>query len=345
MTRLPGPGPPRLADRSCCCQATPVVKVLIPPSSARPHSVDLLLCGHHKIPQSFPCKARTASGGVSGLTGSFPRYKARGHWVHDVLILHGGNPFLLQTMPHGVAGLVHGPDAAEGTIKHLKRIKDPVSLRYRTDSGDVIEVVCAQDDLPRARGSHQRPSGLAPDHYGLTGAARASTQPQPEATQPRSRKIEARTRHTRPVPRIAARMNRQGRRHEPIRQVGSRFVPQISEWSTHGHARSPAAHVDACRNSPRLPGPVQLEGSCEPLTALHGSPCWLHVHSQIAHTARTVTDGKWRAPDSLGYNEDIGAVAAIVSQHLEEALTRRFGLAWGHTMTATGLRSRASLAR
>ena len=54
----------------------------------------------------------------------------------------------------------------------------------------------------------------------------------------------------------------------------------------------------------------------------------LHVHSQIARTARTVTDGKWRAPDSLGYNEHIGAVAAIVSQHLEEALTRRFGLAW-----------------
>ena len=47
----------------------------------------------------------------------------------------------------------------------------------------------------------------------------------------------------------------------------------------------------------------------------------LHVHSQIAHTAKTATDGKWRAPDSLGYNEHIGAVAAIVSQHLEEALT------------------------
>jgi hypothetical protein len=26
-----------------------VVKVLIPPSSARPHSVDLLLCGHHYL--------------------------------------------------------------------------------------------------------------------------------------------------------------------------------------------------------------------------------------------------------------------------------------------------------
>ena len=68
----------------------------------------------------------------------------------------------------------------------------------------------------------------------------------------------------------------------------------------------------------------------------------LHVHSQIAHTARTVTDGKWRAPDSLGYNEHIGAVAAIVSQHLEEALTRRFGVAWRHAMTGTASRSRAS---
>ena len=26
----------------------------------------------------------------------------------------------------------------------------------------------------------------------------------------------------------------------------------------------------------------------------------LHVHSQIAHTAKTATDGKWRAPDSPG---------------------------------------------
>ena len=68
----------------------------------------------------------------------------------------------------------------------------------------------------------------------------------------------------------------------------------------------------------------------------------LHVHSQIAHVARTGTDGKWRAPDSLGYNEHIGAVAAIVSQHLEEALTQRFGLEWtarddGHGFEIKGI--------
>jgi hypothetical protein len=68
----------------------------------------------------------------------------------------------------------------------------------------------------------------------------------------------------------------------------------------------------------------------------------LHVHSQIAHVARTGTDGKWRAPDSLGYNEHVGAVAAIISQHLEEALTARFGLEWtarddGHGFEITGI--------
>ena len=68
----------------------------------------------------------------------------------------------------------------------------------------------------------------------------------------------------------------------------------------------------------------------------------LHVHSQIAHTARTQTDGKWRAPDSLGYNEHIGAVAAITAQHLEEALTRRFGVQWvarddGHGFEIKGI--------
>ena len=68
----------------------------------------------------------------------------------------------------------------------------------------------------------------------------------------------------------------------------------------------------------------------------------LHVHSQIAHVAKTATDGKWRAPDSLGYNEYVGAVGAVVSQHLEEALTRRFGVEWvarddGHGFEIKGI--------
>jgi hypothetical protein len=34
-------------DRACCCPAQPVVRVIMPPTAQRPHSVDLLLCGHH----------------------------------------------------------------------------------------------------------------------------------------------------------------------------------------------------------------------------------------------------------------------------------------------------------
>ncbi len=41
--------PPRLADRSCCCPARPVVRVLIPPTAERRHAADLLLCGHHYL--------------------------------------------------------------------------------------------------------------------------------------------------------------------------------------------------------------------------------------------------------------------------------------------------------
>ncbi len=37
----------RRADRACCCLAKPVVIVILPPASGRPHPVDLLLCGHH----------------------------------------------------------------------------------------------------------------------------------------------------------------------------------------------------------------------------------------------------------------------------------------------------------
>jgi hypothetical protein len=35
------------ADRACCCPARPVVIALIPPAAGRPHSTDVLLCGHH----------------------------------------------------------------------------------------------------------------------------------------------------------------------------------------------------------------------------------------------------------------------------------------------------------
>src|SRR5258707_1228993 len=48
----------------------------------------------------------------------------------------------------------------------------------------------------------------------------------------------------------------------------------------------------------------------------------LHVHNVIATIAQTIMDGKWRTPDSWGYNEVFMAVSAIVSLHLEAAMRR-----------------------
>jgi hypothetical protein len=54
-------GPPRLADRSCCCPARPVVMVLIPPDITRPLPADLLLCRHHYLASRVALAAVGAS--------------------------------------------------------------------------------------------------------------------------------------------------------------------------------------------------------------------------------------------------------------------------------------------
>jgi len=62
------PGPPSLADRSCCCPARPVVTVVIPPGPGRPRSADLLLCGHHYLASRAALAAVGAS--VIDVTGT-----------------------------------------------------------------------------------------------------------------------------------------------------------------------------------------------------------------------------------------------------------------------------------
>ena len=49
---------------SCCCTAPPVVKVIMPPSGLRDHSVGLFLCGHHY-------RASLATLALNGVTTSF----------------------------------------------------------------------------------------------------------------------------------------------------------------------------------------------------------------------------------------------------------------------------------
>ena len=45
-TAQPGPSV-SLSGQACCCVARAVVRVVMPPTAARPHETEVLLCGHH----------------------------------------------------------------------------------------------------------------------------------------------------------------------------------------------------------------------------------------------------------------------------------------------------------
>jgi hypothetical protein len=40
-------GAAALAGHACCCAARAAVQITMPPTAARPHETELLLCGHH----------------------------------------------------------------------------------------------------------------------------------------------------------------------------------------------------------------------------------------------------------------------------------------------------------
>jgi hypothetical protein len=42
-----GQEPGGAAESACCCPASPAVRVIMPPGPGRPHTTELLLCGHH----------------------------------------------------------------------------------------------------------------------------------------------------------------------------------------------------------------------------------------------------------------------------------------------------------
>ncbi len=59
-----------LADRACCCPAKPMVRVLMPPTAARPHETELLLCGHHyRASRQALAAARARVRGLPGTPG------------------------------------------------------------------------------------------------------------------------------------------------------------------------------------------------------------------------------------------------------------------------------------
>jgi hypothetical protein len=67
-----------LTDQACCCVARAVVRVVMPPTAARPHETELLLCGHHYRLSRAALSAAGAS--VHELAGNFSDPSA---WFHD----------------------------------------------------------------------------------------------------------------------------------------------------------------------------------------------------------------------------------------------------------------------
>jgi TrwC relaxase len=53
-----------------------------------------------------------------------------------------------------------------------------------------------------------------------------------------------------------------------------------------------------------------------------------HVHNQIARITRTLTDGKWRALDTMTVRVVLGALQAIAATAVECELTAELGVAW-----------------
>ena len=62
-------------------------------------------------------------------------------------------------------------------------------------------------------------------------------------------------------------------------------------------------------------------------TSRDGDP-QLHVHNLILHKVRRETDGQWRALDSMSLYRHRPAASAIAALAAENALTRRYGVAW-----------------
>jgi hypothetical protein len=66
------------SDRACCCVATAVVRVVMPPAPGRPQETELLLCGHHYRGSRLALSA--ASARVEDLAASPAAATA---WFHD----------------------------------------------------------------------------------------------------------------------------------------------------------------------------------------------------------------------------------------------------------------------
>ena len=53
-----------------------------------------------------------------------------------------------------------------------------------------------------------------------------------------------------------------------------------------------------------------------------------HIHNPVLPRVRTLSDGKWRATDTMAIRRQIAAIQATAAAYVEAALSREFGVRW-----------------
>jgi hypothetical protein len=103
-----------------------------------------------KLQGLFKAKVRLVSGTYRHTDSNYPRTAAHAVWAHDVLIIEKGL-LLPRTLHFRAAEGVQPPHPADPyQVKGLGH--KPVTMRYRLDDGEVIEIAAPGEALAEAQG-------------------------------------------------------------------------------------------------------------------------------------------------------------------------------------------------
>jgi conjugative relaxase-like TrwC/TraI family protein len=117
------------------------------------------------------------------------------------------------------------------------------------------------------------------------------------------------------------------RRFQEILQEANRAgLEHLQRWAGITRTGSHSARIDG-QETGKFETAGLVISSWLQGTSRDGDP-QLHVHNQIARVSRTDSDGRWRAVDTMSVRGQLPAVNAIVTAHVEAALSREFGVAW-----------------
>jgi hypothetical protein len=103
-----------------------------------------------QIPDLFKTKVRMVSGTFGHTDDTFPRLAGHAVMAHDILILEKGM-LIPRTIVYRITDGVQPPQPADPD--KIKGLGDkPVTIQFRLDGGEVIELAAQGEDLDDARG-------------------------------------------------------------------------------------------------------------------------------------------------------------------------------------------------